>query len=88
MWPPSTRARSEAPASVNHWLPAASISSTAPVPSRAPRRNARASSHVAVQATRWAPVGVAGQLSQLLQIGDGAAGIERHGGEDTTVRGL
>ena len=33
-------------------------------------------------------VGVAGQLSQLLQIGDGAAWIERHGGEDTTVRGL
>ena len=33
-------------------------------------------------------VGVAGQLSQLLQIGDGAGWIERHGGEDTTVRGL
>ena len=48
--------RRAAPASVNHWLPASSISSTAPVgatllaqPRRAPR------SHVSVHATRWAP---------------------------------
>ena len=55
MCPPIRRARSEAPRSVNHWLPAASIVSSAPVPSTFPRSHSRARSQVSVQATRWAP---------------------------------
>src|SRR4051812_42241260 len=53
--PPSSRARADSPASVNHWFPASSISSSAPVPASFSRRNPRAASHVWVQATRCAP---------------------------------
>ena len=57
MCPPISSARSDAPRSVNHWLPASSISSTAPVPATRSRRNARAVSQVSVHATRCAPSG-------------------------------
>ncbi len=55
MWPPISSARSDAPASVNHWFPASSTSSTAPVPATFSRNQPRAVSQVSVQATRWAP---------------------------------
>src|SRR6185437_16055946 len=55
MCPPISSARSEEPRNVNHWLPASSISSTAPVPASFCRRKSRAVSHVSVHATRWAP---------------------------------
>ena len=52
MCPPITSACSEAPRRVNHWLPAASISCSAPVPATFSRSQARAVSQVSVQATR------------------------------------
>ena len=55
MWPPISSARSEAPASVNHWLPASSISSAAPDAASLPRSQSRARAQVSVHATRWAP---------------------------------
>ena len=56
MWPPISSARSEAPASVNHWLPASSISSTAPVPCERRSAGTRAPSPTSsVHATRCAP---------------------------------
>ena len=55
MWPPISSARSDAPRSVNHWLPAASISSSTGTAASFPRSHSRARSHVSVQATRWAP---------------------------------
>src|SRR4051794_9442281 len=56
MCPPISTARSEAPRSVNHWLPAASMASSAPVSLTFPRSHSRARSHVSVQATRCAPL--------------------------------
>ena len=79
MWPPIRTARSDSPASVNHWLPAASISSPAPVSASLSR------SQRARPLPRLGPgdalraVLVAGELAELLQVGDGAAGVERHG---------
>ena len=55
MCPPIRTARSASPRSVNHWLPAASTDSSAPVSATLPRSHLRASSHVSVQATRCAP---------------------------------
>ena len=55
MCPPTRTARSDSPGSVNHWLPAASIDSSAPVLATRPRSHSRARSHVSVQATRCAP---------------------------------
>ena len=55
MWPPIRSALSESPASVNHWFPASSISSVAPVDATFPRSHSRAARQVSVQATRWAP---------------------------------
>ena len=55
MCPPISTARSDAPRSVNHWLPASSISSSTGTPSSLPRSHPRARSQVSVQATRWAP---------------------------------
>ena len=52
MCPPISSDRSERPGSVNHWFPAASIVSTAPVGCTFSRNHARASSQVLVQATR------------------------------------
>ena len=52
MWPPIRRARSDSPGSVNHWLPASSISSSAPIETTFSRSHWRARSHVSVQATR------------------------------------
>ena len=55
MWPPINTARSEAPARVNHWFPASSISSAAPVSATLRASHSRAVCHVSVQATRCAP---------------------------------
>ncbi len=55
MCPPMSTARSDSPRSVNHWFPAESIDSSAPVSETRPRSQARACSHVSVQATRCAP---------------------------------
>ena len=55
MWPPISTARSEAPRSVNHWLPAASTVSSTGTPSSRERSQPRARSHVSVHATRCAP---------------------------------
>ena len=82
MWPPMRTARSDSPASVNHWFPAASIDSSAPVLATSPRSHSRARSQVSVQATRCAPVLVAGELAQLLQLGDRALRIEARGHRD------
>ena len=80
MWPPMSTARSDAPGSVNHWLPAASIDSIGagardepaeplarPLPGLRPGDALRA-------------VLVPGELAKLLQLGDGSLRIERHGG--------
>ena len=81
MCPPINTARSDAPRSVNHWLPASSISSSASVPS----------SFREPAAARFCPrlgprdplrtVLVPGQLAELFQLRDGAPGLEWHGGE-------
>ena len=55
MWPPSTSVLSEAPRSVNHWFPASSTSSSAPIGATLPESQLFAATHVSVQATRWAP---------------------------------
>ena len=55
MCPPISTARSEAPGSVNHWLPAASHDLLDGTPSSRERSQPRARSHVSVQATRCAP---------------------------------
>ena len=55
MWPPRTSVLSEAPRSVNHWLPASSTSSSAPIGATLPESQLFAATHVSVQATRWAP---------------------------------
>ena len=52
MWPPMTSVRSESPRRVNHWLPAASISSSAPVGASLAESQSLAVTHVSVQATR------------------------------------
>src|SRR5205085_10526833 len=48
-------ARSDEPRSVNHWLPAASIVSSAPVSPTFARSHSRACCQVSVHATRCAP---------------------------------
>jgi hypothetical protein len=55
MCPPRSSALPAPPASVNHWLPAWSISSTAPVEATFVRSHSRARSQVSVHATRCAP---------------------------------
>jgi len=55
MWPPMRSAFFEAPANVNHWFPASSVSSVTPSGSTFPESHSRALIHVSVQATRWAP---------------------------------
>jgi hypothetical protein len=56
MCPPMRSARPDSPPfSVNHWLPASSTSSTAPVGSTFVFSHSRARSHVSVHATRCAP---------------------------------
>ena len=66
MCPPISSARSESPGSVNHWFPASSISSTAPVGSSL-RGGIPRPSQVSVQATRWAPFSSPGQRAQLVE---------------------
>ncbi len=72
-------ARSDtAPGSVAHRFPAASVWTSTPGSAASfSRRNARASAHFWVNATRCAPLLVAGQGAQGLEFGDGAPGIER-----------
>src|SRR5436190_19050805 len=55
MCPPMSNARPEEPLSVNHWFPAASTLSSAPVSATFSRSQPRARSHVSVHATRCAP---------------------------------
>ena len=81
MWPPIRTARSDAPGSVNHWLPAASIVSPAPVSATLPRSHARALLPGLRPGDALGAVLVARELAQLLQLGDRARRVERHGGE-------
>ena len=72
MWPPSRSARSDSPGSVNHWLPASSISSSAPVEATLLAQPlARALPRLG-PGDALRPVLVAGQLPQLAELGDGA----------------
>ena len=85
MWPPISSAWSDAPASVNHWLPASSISSVAPVAATFPRSHSRAVLPGVGPGDALGAVFVAGQLAQLLELGDGALRIQRHSASLTTV---
>src|SRR5688572_1863198 len=55
MCPPMSSAFSPAPSSVNHWLPASSTRSSAPVSRTLAASHSRACTHVSVHATRCAP---------------------------------
>ena len=81
------RAAPSARASVNHWFPASSISSTRagrPRPSRAATR-ARVS-HVSVHATRWAPFSSPVSSRSSSSSATVRDGIERHAARPTTAR--
>ena len=80
MWPPSTSAVSDSPRSVNHWLPASSTSSTAPVGASFCESQSLAVTQVSVQATRWAPSSSPVSAPELAKLLDGAAWFQRHGG--------
>ena len=70
---------SEAPRSVHHWLPAASTSYVERQSVEQLASHSRAATQVSVQATRWAPSLVAGQVLELAQLLDGAGRLEGHG---------
>ena len=78
MWPPMTSAWSESPPRVNHWLPASSTSSSAPVGATFAESHL-AATHVSVQATRCAPSRLR-SAPELTKLVHGAAWVERHGG--------
>ena len=81
MCPPIRTARSDSPRSVNHWLPAASIDSSAPV------LGDESAQPLARSLPRLRPgdalraVLVSRELAQLLQLGDRSLRIERHADE-------
>ena len=80
MWPPSTSAGSDSPRSVNHWLPASSTSSTAPVGASFCESQSLAVDPGVRPGHALGAVLVPGQLAELPKLVDGAAWFQRHGG--------
>ena len=71
---------------MNHWLPASSISSSAPVPGELAARASRAArSHVSVQATRWAPFSSPVSSCSSRSSATVRAGSSGIGGDPTTA---
>ena len=81
MWPPITSVRSESPRRVNHWLPAASISSSAPVGAELGGEPVLGGHPGVRPGDPLGAVLVARQLPELPELVDGAAWFERHGRE-------
>ena len=88
MCPPIRSARSDAPPRVNHWFPASSVSSSTPSGSSFPESHSRALDPGVRPRDALGAFLVAGELSELVQLFDGAAGVERHGGQLYKLPGL